>query len=112
MKSFKMFVIVCVLIALLVANVAPALAASSDAPCATCKYGYVYARNPKTLVITTRCKTYSEWLAERLRYGMSTATSQAQQWAQKQGRQFIEPLNSRPVQNSKCLLSGGTNCYK
>ena len=61
MSTLKSFVVAFVVFALLVAFASPALAASNDRPVSigVCTYGYVHSLNPKTQVITVRCRTWS-----------------------------------------------------
>jgi hypothetical protein len=118
----KSSVFVLVLVALLVVSVAPAFAAGNDSTCqvGVCQYGYVQSLNPKTHVISTRCRTWAEWQAMQVKEGIGNAIQGAQgtyerkvtQPVTKAGTQLAAPaVGNRQTQNGACLLSGRTNCY-
>ena len=120
MKS-KWFSFVLV-IALLIATAAPALAASNDtATSASCRYGSIAVRDPRTYVITYRCRTYAEWLQYQLKTGMSNGVGATQRYYEGKVTQLVDragsnalvpPARTKPVQNTACLLKGGSNCYR
>jgi hypothetical protein len=63
-KTNRVFAVV-MAVSMLVAFASPALAAANDRPISIgiCTYGYVHSLNPKTQVITVRCRTWAEWQA-------------------------------------------------
>ena len=78
MKTNRVFAVV-MAVFVLAAFASPALAASSDRPVSigVCTYGYVQSLDPKTQVITVRCRTWAEWQALQAHQGIGNAIKSA-----------------------------------
>jgi hypothetical protein len=74
-KSIRKFAVA--IVASVILSIAALPAFACDQP-AACTYGYVYIRNAKTLVITTRCKTWWEYNTEKLAAAGRAAVGAAQ----------------------------------
>jgi hypothetical protein len=118
MSTLKSFVIAFVVFALLVAFASPALAASNDrlASISVCTYGYVQSLNPKTQVITVRCRTWAEWQALQAQQSIGNAIKSAQGTYErkvtlpvsKAGTKAAAPVvTNKTVQNTWWLLRQG-----